>query len=120
MAGDYFADSFYWIALAYPRDAWHSRALAWQRANPKAQYVTTEEVLSEVLTWFATRGPAWRDVAVKTVRGILLDRKVKVLPQTSADFYTALALYEARLDKDYSLTDCRSMVAMKSLGLSEA
>ena len=30
-----------------------------------------------------------------------------------------LALYEARPDKDYSLTDCRSMVALRALGISE-
>jgi len=28
-------------------------------------------------------------------------------------------MYESRLDKGYSLTDCRSMLAMKSLGVSD-
>jgi predicted nucleic acid-binding protein len=42
-----------------------------------------------------------------------------VLPQTRADFDAALILYEARLDKDYSLVDCRSMVAMRTLGIAE-
>jgi uncharacterized protein len=41
------------------------------------------------------------------------------LPQTSADFAAALALYEARPDKGYSVTDCRSMVALRALGISE-
>jgi uncharacterized protein len=36
-----------------------------------------------------------------------------------ADFDAALALYEARPDKGYSSTDCRSMNAMKSNGLME-
>ena len=44
---------------------------------------------------------------------------MQVLPQTSAGFAAALTLYEARPDKGYSLTDCRSMLAMKSLGLSD-
>jgi predicted nucleic acid-binding protein len=44
---------------------------------------------------------------------------VNVLPQTRADFDAALALYKSRLDKDYSLTDCRSMNAMRSFGISE-
>ena len=47
------------------------------------------------------------------------DADVDVLPQTRADFDAALALYEARPDKGYSLTDCRSMVAMRTLGVSE-
>jgi predicted nucleic acid-binding protein len=29
------------------------------------------------------------------------------------------SLYEARPDKRYSLTDCRSMVALRALGISE-
>ena len=42
-----------------------------------------------------------------------------MLPQTRVDFDAALALYEARPDKSYSLTDCRSMLAMKSQGVVE-
>jgi len=42
-----------------------------------------------------------------------------VLPQTRADFDAALALYEAPPDKGYSLTDCRSMVALRTRGVSE-
>jgi uncharacterized protein len=41
------------------------------------------------------------------------------LPQSRPEFDVALAFYESRLDKDYSLTDCRSMVAMRLLGISE-
>jgi predicted nucleic acid-binding protein len=39
--------------------------------------------------------------------------------QSRADFDAALALYDARPDKEYSLTDCRSMLAMKTLGPTE-
>lgn len=119
MVGAYFADTFYWIALAHPKDAWHGRALAWQQAHAKARFFTMEEVLAEVLTWFAPTGPAWRAVAVKLVRSILKDTSTQVLPQTSADFHAALPLYESRLDKEYSLNDCRSMVALRALGISE-
>jgi predicted nucleic acid-binding protein len=53
------------------------------------------------------------------MRDIRTDPQVVVLPQTRADFDAALALYEARPDKAYSLTDCRSMVALRALGVSE-
>jgi predicted nucleic acid-binding protein len=119
MAAVYFADAFWWIALANPNDAWHARVLAWQVAHPQARFVTTEEILSELLTWFAGTGPAGRAHASAVVRSILGDPSTQVLPQTSADFAAALALYEARPDKGYSLTDCRSMLAMKGLGLTE-
>ena len=35
------------------------------------------------------------------------------------DFDAALALYKARPDKGYSLTDCRSMLALRALGVTE-
>jgi hypothetical protein len=63
MPAVYFADTFWWIALANPKDAWHVTALAWDAAHPDAQFVTTEEVLSELLTWFAGTGPAGRNHA---------------------------------------------------------
>jgi uncharacterized protein len=114
-----FADTFYWIALADPADAWHARVRAWRQSHSREPLVTTEEVLSEVLTWFAGTGPAGRAHAAATVRDILADLLIDVLPQTSGDFMAALTLYEARPDKGYSLTDCRSMTALRALGLSE-
>jgi predicted nucleic acid-binding protein len=119
MAGEYFADTFYWIALTYPRDSWHQRVVSWQRLHPTARLVTPEEVLGEVLTWFAPLGPTWRAVAANVVENVFVNGSVQVLPQTSSDFLAALAFYKVRLDKDYSLVDCRSMAAMKSLRLSE-
>jgi predicted nucleic acid-binding protein len=119
MAGIYFADTFRWIAVSNPKDVRHVRALVWEAAHPNVRFVTTEEILSELLTWFAGTGPAGRAHASATARGILADPATQVLPQTSADFAAALSLYEARPDKEYSLTDCRSMLAMRTLGLSE-
>src|SRR5947208_2963730 len=119
MGGVDFADTFYWVALAQAKDAWHARVLAWQTTHPSARFVTTEEILTEVLNWFAGSGPAGRTHAAAVVRTILTDPSTQVLAQTSAGFAAALALYEARPDKGYSLTDCRSMLALRALGLSE-
>ena len=114
-----FADTFYWLALAQPRDAWRVRALLWATANPSTCIVTTDEVFTEFLNALARTGPAGRAHAAATVHDIRADLKVIVLPQTRADFDAALALYEARPDKGYSLTDCRSMTALRTLGLTE-
>jgi predicted nucleic acid-binding protein len=80
----------------------------------------TDEVLTEVLNHFAGLGPYWRGKAAALVHDLRGEPDVDVLPQTRADFDAALALYEARPDKGYSLTDCRSMRAMQQLGLTEA
>lgn len=119
MAGEYFADTFYWVALTYPRDSWHRQVIDWQRSHPAARLVTTEEVLAELLTWFAAHGPIWRAVAADMVERTLRNTQHKVLPQTSSGFRDAVTLYKSRPDKNYSLTDCRSMSAMKSLALQD-
>lgn len=114
-----FADTFYWLALANVRDQWHDEAVRLSRAIPEASLVTTEEVLNEFLTWFASHGAQGRQHAVATVRNILLDSSTRVLPQSHAGFVAALEFYEQRLDKQYSMTDCISMQAMRALGLVE-
>ena len=42
-----FADTFYWLALARPRDSWHAAVRSWATANPSTTLVTTDEVLTE-------------------------------------------------------------------------
>ena len=114
-----FADSFYWIALIYPRDSYHAQVLSVSRSLAAAKLLTTDEVLSEVLTHFAGLGAYWRKKVASIVHDARRDPAVDVLPQTRADFDAALAFYESRPDKNYSLTDCRSMAAMKSLALQD-
>jgi uncharacterized protein len=114
-----FADTFYWLALANARDQWHEAAKRLSAGLAGASLVTTEEVLIEVLTWFASHGPRGRGHAVATVRSILQDSGSRVVPQTHEGFLAALELYEQRLDKQYSMTDCISMQTMRSLGLTE-
>ena len=74
---------------------------------------------TEVLNFLPEHGPLWRGKAATMVHRTRSDPDVDVLPQTRADFDAALALYEARPDKEYSLTDCRSMVALRALGITE-
>src|SRR5438309_5857222 len=62
---------------------------------------------------------AGRAYAAATVRDMRTEPILEVLSQSRADFDAALTLYEARPDKGYSLTDCRSMVALRALGISE-
>jgi predicted nucleic acid-binding protein len=114
-----FADTFYWVALLNPRDPFHARVTSFGSSLATARLLTTDEVLIEVLNWYARFGPRWRGEAATPVHDLRSDADVDVLPQTRVDFDAALALYEARPDKGYSLTDCRSMVALRALGLTE-
>lgn len=114
-----FADTFYWVALLNPGDAFHARVTTVSSSLGSARIVTSDEGLTEVLNWFCQWGPRWRSEAASLIHDLRSDPDVDVLPQSRADFDAALAFYEARPDKGYSLTDCRSMLAMRTLAISE-
>jgi predicted nucleic acid-binding protein len=114
-----FADTFYWVALLNPRDATHVRVQSFHGSLGAARLVTTDEVLTEVLNWFSRFGPRWRSEAATLVHDLRSASDVDVLSQTRPDFDAALTFYEARPDKDYSLTDCRSMLELRALGVAE-
>ncbi len=114
-----FADTFYWIALTNPRDEWHHAAKSLGPTLGPVHIVTTDEVLVEFLAFLSKGGPDLRQVAVKLVRKIMGNPNMTVLPQTRDSFRTGFGLYEKRLDKEYSLTDCISMEAMRVHGLQE-
>lgn len=111
-----FADSLYWIALSHPRDQHHAAALKLSRALRQVEIVTTDEVLSEFLTALRhTR--QLRSIAALQADGVMADPSILVLPQSRQTFLAGLALYKARPDKEYSLTDCISMEAMRAEGI---
>src|SRR5215212_2116247 len=60
----------------------------------------------------------WRLKVAQAVRNVALDG-VEVVPQDRKLFLKALALYEQRLDKKYSLADCMSMVLMRERGIQD-
>jgi predicted nucleic acid-binding protein len=55
-----------------------------------------------------------RRQASQFVRGLMANPRVRVLPATHAGWLAALALYEARHDKEWSLVDCHSILACKA------
>ena len=116
----FFADTFYWIALFSPKDAWYDQVLAFSQSIGSCHLYTTEEVLSEFLTFCSAAGPQTRQQAAALVRSLFDDPSVIVIRQSHTFFLKALGLYETRLDKQYSLTDCGSMEVMKRQRLSEA
>ena len=112
-----FADTFYWVALTNTADSSYQQAAALDDELAGTTIFTTDEVLSEFLTFFA--GDAWlRERAVRTVSALLEDSDVRVIPQSHDSFLAGLDLYRARPDKGYSLTDCISMQTMFREGVT--
>ena len=114
-----FADTFYWVALLNSSDAWHQQVRYLSRSLAQTRIITTDEVLTEILNFFSSFRPEMRQGALRLVRKIMADSNIQVIPQTRESFLAALALYEQRPDKEYSLTDCISMYTMRQLGLTE-
>jgi len=114
-----FADSFYWIALANPADAWHQTAKSFSQTNTEAMLVTTDEVLSEFLNYFSAAGERMRTVVANMFEETMNHPGVVVIPQTRESLLRGFTLYKARADKGYSLTDCISMTTMYERNISE-
>src|SRR5215470_6757665 len=113
-----FADTGYWIALINPNDSLHHKARAASENLGPCRVVTSEMVLAEVLNMFADRGSHLRQVTVASVRAILADASIEVVPQTRRLFLKAFDLYEERLDKSWSVTDCASLVIIRDRDIS--
>lgn len=105
-----FADAFYWIALANPADQWHDAVKQFDENNSNALLITTEEILTEFLNFYAAAGNHRRRVVGTMCEQILLHPNIVVVSQSHESFSQGLNLYRQREDKGYSLTDCISMV----------
>jgi len=116
----FFVDTFYWIALFSRRDRWHVRVAAFDATLDATDHLyTTDEVFTEFLAYYSLATPRLRTRAARYVQALLDTLGLTVLPQTRTGFLQALALYLARPDKHYSLTDCASMQVMRREELTE-
>lgn len=115
MMQTYFADAWFFIALFDRRDTHHSPAFRLSRSLGRSPLVTHDGVLTEVLAHFADDGPGSRATAVAGVRHAVI--AYDVIPSDRSLFIAGLDLYARRPDKEYSLTDCMSMVVMEERGI---
>jgi uncharacterized protein len=114
-----FADAQYWVGILNEKDQSHQAAQIISRTLQGVTIVTTEEAITEVLAYFSERGRYLRQVAAAFIADMLGDPEIVVRPQSHQTFEEGFALYQARPDKGYSLTDCISMLAMRQEGIRE-
>lgn len=114
---EYFVDAWFMIAVLDRSDGHHVRAvrLGDRLRRLSAILVTHETVFFEVLAYFSEEGAHARLRAVEMVRES--QALWTVIASTPARVDRALDLYTARPDKEYSLTDCMSMVVMRDRGI---
>jgi hypothetical protein len=70
-----FADTFYWVALTNPGDSRYQDAVALDPVLADAVVFTTDEILTEFMTFFSA-DPWQRSRAAATVRSLLANPEV--------------------------------------------
>ena len=111
----WFLDTGYLIALFSDKDTFHSKAVALREKALASQQIliTTEAVLFEVGAVFSK--VANRNLGAQLIRSLLNDPAIKVLEPTVERRDKAIALFTDRPDKDWSLCNCLSFVALMLL-----
>src|SRR5262249_36205223 len=112
-----FADTYYWLALINPRDHAHQEALSLSQSLTRP-LLTTYAVLTEVGD--AMCHPANRAAFVNLLKDIAADPLTTVVPADAKWFDRGVALFTARPDKNWSLTDCISFSVMQELAVTDA
>lgn len=111
-----FADTSYCVALLSSRDRCHTTAVDFTR-NFTGRLVTTAWVLTE-LGNFLSRGRN-RRIYAGFVADLLSDSRVDVTEPSMGLFREGLDLFLSRPDKEWSLTDCISIVVLQNRKLSD-
>jgi len=112
-----FADTHFFIALLNARDEAHARATGIEN-GPRFHLVTTRWVLVELADALAS--PAHRTRAAMFLKLAKSNPWLRILDASDALFEQGCDLYAKRPDKDWSLTDCISFIAMSNEGLIDA
>jgi len=112
-----FADTFYFIALLNPQDQAHGKAVALS-GGIRRPVVTTTWVLFELANYLATT-PS-RALCRRFIQSLRERANIEIIPATEEQFARGLGLYDARPDKQWSLTDCLSFVVMQDMRLVDA
>jgi uncharacterized protein len=114
-----FVDTAQWVAFMRPEDNLNAKAVELAELLDQTPVVTSEPVLIEVLNFFSNLGPHYRRQAVVLVDALWDDPTVEVEPQTTDLLKRAIGRYDARQDKNYSATDCISMLICERLSIAE-
>ena len=112
-----FADTFFFLAWWNRRDLAHDRVQEFV-GEYSGRLLTTRWVLMEVADAFASSRMR------REVRGLFAeiesDEQITIVESADSLYRRGLDLYDARPDKEWSLTDCISFVVMRDEGLTEA
>jgi uncharacterized protein len=111
-----FADTVYYLALLNARDELHGR-VAELTSEYDGRLWTTVWVLTEAAD--ALCRPPLRAAVAEFIAALWDDPEVTILPASQDLFDRGFDLFVRRPDKEWSLTDCISCVAMQEHDLTD-
>lgn len=114
-----FVDTSHFVAVLHPSDQLHGKAVSVERNLTKVRLVTTDFVLVEVLNYFSEFREYFKTRIARAVEAIISDAEIQIIECSREEFLKGFELYNSRLDKGYSLTDCVSMNVMRERNISE-
>ena len=120
MTDSFFLDTAFAIALIFPKDFFHEKALelAKQVEKTKARLVTTRAIVIEIGNALSKEG--LRKSAVELIDSMEADEMISIISISDGVYKDAFKLFRSRLDKEWGLTDCISFVVMKQQGITKA
>ncbi len=104
------------------RDDLHAAAqvaFAQLLALSDTSFVTSDLILAEVLTYFSRFEERSRAFAAELATRVLGDPSVSVISFTRELLVRSIELYATRLDKQYSIADCSSMIICGDHGIRQ-
>ncbi len=115
-----YVDSVCWIAILNADDELHKRAdIEYKELmNAGAHFVTSTAVLNEVAN--ALSNHKFRDSVVKFHKRLQSSKRIEIVFIDESLWISGWNFYEKRSDKDWSLTDCISIVIMQEKGLTNS
>ncbi len=115
-----FVDTGCWIALLNKRDNLHKTAdtIYKRRMESGSSLVTTSSVLTETFNTLAN--PIFKPSVIAFRRRLESSPRVEIVFVDPALWSRGWNIYEQRLDKAWSLTDCISLAVMKEQEISDA
>lgn len=114
-----FSDTQYWVAKIHPQDQWHKKVIEVEYKLGLFEMITSESVLIETLNYFSGFNEGVKEIAALVVRNLFESDEIRVVSQNTEEVLQAISLYENRLDKGYSLTDCISMQICRNQSIEE-
>ena len=118
MMNSLFLDTRYVVALVIERDQYHGQAvrLLEEVEREQARMVTTRAVIVEIGNFLSTA--PYRTASIRFIEALEQEPATEILPLSERLFAQGFALYKARSDKGWSLTDCISFVVMRDRGIT--